>query len=148
MTYPSGTVVDRNYTARGQLKDVGWSAGATSYVYWPDGRVHHQARTNGVTTKYEYDGRGMISSVRHHLGDEATGPDLAKREYWRDDRDRIVAWKRGFDTTHNPMENGRGNRYQYYDDGRLERRAVEGSVLESRQFRLVEGPERDVRVQS
>jgi RHS repeat-associated protein len=66
----------------------------------------------------------MISSVRHRKEVDTSTPvayDLAFREYWRDDRDRIVAWKRGFDTTHNPMENGRGNRYQYYDDGQLER---------------------------
>src|ERR1043166_5461543 len=124
ITYPSGTMVDRFYTARGQLQAVGWGAGATSYVYWPDGRVHYQARTNNVTTSYEYDGRGMISSVRHRRGGDPSNPtayDLAFREYWRDNRDRIVAWKRGSDTTHNPMENGRGNRYKYYDDGQLER---------------------------
>jgi hypothetical protein len=120
-TYPNGTAVDRIYTARGQLKDVGWGAGSTSYVYWPDGKVKYQARTNGVTTNYEYDGRGMISSMRHRLGDDVTGHDLAKREYWRDNRDRIRAWKRGTDQTYNQMEDGRGNRYNYYDDGQLER---------------------------
>ncbi|HKP03956.1 MAG TPA: RHS repeat-associated core domain-containing protein [Chthoniobacterales bacterium] len=124
ITYPNGTLVDRFYTARGQLQSVGWGVGATSYVYWPDGRVHYQARTNNVTTSYEYDGRGMISSVRHRKEVDVLNPtayDLAFREYWRDNRDRIVAWKRGFDATHNPMENGRGNRYKYYDDGQLER---------------------------
>jgi len=118
MTYPNGTtVVEPHYTARGQLKDVGWQAGATSYVYWPDGKVKVQVRTNGVTTSYGYDGRGMISSVSH----SKDGNDLAKREYWRDNRDRIVAWKRGTNQAYNQMENGRGNRYKYDAEGQLER---------------------------
>jgi hypothetical protein len=44
-----------------------------------------------VTTNYEYDGRGLIGSVRHRK--DGTGHDLAKRDYWRDKRDRIVAWE-------------------------------------------------------
>jgi len=115
-TYPNGTtVVDRHYTARGQLKDVGWQAGATSYVYLPDGKVDVQVRTNNVSTSYGYDGRGMIGTVRH----TKSGHDLARRDYWRDDRDRIVAWKRGIDQTYNGMEDGRGNRYGYDDEGQL-----------------------------
>ncbi len=81
-------------------------AGATSYVYWPDGKVDYQARTNGMTTSYDYGGRGMMSLVKHR--DDETGHDLAKREYWRDNRDRIVSWKRGTDNYHNGMETGRG----------------------------------------
>jgi RHS repeat-associated protein len=118
MTYPNATTqVERHYTARGQLKDVGWQAGATSYVYWPDGKVNVQVRTNNVTTSYGYDGRGMIGSVSH----SKDGHDLAKREYWRDNRDRILAWKRGTDQTYNLMENGRGNRYKYDPEGQLEK---------------------------
>jgi RHS repeat-associated protein len=71
-------------------------------------------RTNGVTTTYGYDGRGLISSVQH-----TNGGALAKRDYWRDDRDRIRAWKRGSDQSYNLMENGRGNRYEYDDEGQL-----------------------------
>ena len=116
LTYPNGTVVDRNYTGRGQLSGVGWGIGSTSYAYHPDGKVDYQARTNGVTTRYGYDGRGMISSVLH----EKSGQSLASREYWRDNRDRIVAWKRGTAVGGpNGMENGRGDRYAYDAEGQL-----------------------------
>jgi len=116
ITYPNGTIVTRNHTPRGQLESVGWGSGATSYVYLRDGRVDYQARTNDVTTSYEYDGRGMIGSVRHTKG----GHDLAYRQYWRDDRDRILAWKRGTDQSYNQMEDGRGNRYHYDPEGQLD----------------------------
>jgi RHS repeat-associated protein len=87
-------------------------------VYRPDGKVDHQTRTNGVTTSYGYNGRGMISSVRHR--NDAVGADLAFREYWRDERDRITAWKRGTDHSLNGMEDGRGTRYEYDPhDGQL-----------------------------
>jgi hypothetical protein len=59
--------------------------------YLSNVKVEHQAYTNGVTTSFGYDGRGMISSVRHKQN--ASGHDLAYRQYWRDDRDRIKAWK-------------------------------------------------------
>ncbi|HEV2841675.1 MAG TPA: RHS repeat-associated core domain-containing protein [Chthoniobacterales bacterium] len=115
LTYPNGTVVDRNYTGRGQLAGVGWGAGSTSYAYWPDGKVDYQARTNQVTTRYGYDGRGMISSVLH----EKSNQSLGFREYWRDHRDRITAWKRGSGLGLNGMENGRGDRYAYDPEGQL-----------------------------
>src|ERR1044072_6979997 len=83
--------------------------------YLLDGKVDSQYRTNGVTTTHGYDGRGMISSLRHTAG----GHDLAKREYWRDERDRITAWKRGVDQTVNSMENGTGDRFGYDAEGEL-----------------------------
>ena len=93
---------------------MGWGAGATSYEYNRDGTVDYQARTNGVRTNYGYDGRGIISSVQH-----TTDHDLTKRDYWRDKRDRILAWKRGNDPTYNLMEDGRGNRYECDYEGQL-----------------------------
>ncbi|HKP04148.1 MAG TPA: hypothetical protein VJU77_12415 [Chthoniobacterales bacterium] len=121
--YPDQTWVRRNYTARGQLKDVGWgSSVSTSYVYLPDGKVDYQARLNGVTTSYGYDARGLISSVLHRDG---TGHDLAKRDYWRDDRDWIKAWEKGINPGVNPRENGRGDRYQYDDAGQLTQAAYQ-----------------------
>ncbi len=117
ITYPNGsTVVNRFYTARGQLSSVGWGSGSTSYVYHLDGKVDYQPFTNGVVTRYGYDGRGMIQSVSHKNG---AGQNLAYREYWRDDRDRILAWKRGVGGP-NPMEDGRGDRYRYDAEGQLE----------------------------
>ncbi len=98
------------------MSSVGWGSGATSYVYHPDGKVDYQPFTNGVTTRYGYDGRGMIQSVSHKNG---AGQNLAYREYWRDDRDRILAWKRGVGGP-NPMEDGRGDRYLYDAEGQLE----------------------------
>jgi RHS repeat-associated protein len=115
ITYPNGTSVSQNYTARGQLKDVDWGAGPTSYVYLKDGKVDVQVRPNGVTTSYGYDGRGMIGWVRNTKG----GHDLARRDYWRDDRDRILAWTKGTDDSVNPMEDGRGDRYEYDWEGQL-----------------------------
>lgn len=70
---------------------MGWSGGSTSYAYLPDGDVDYQAWSNNLWTKFEYDGRGMISSVLHR--NTQLGQDLAKREYWRNDRDQILAWK-------------------------------------------------------
>jgi RHS repeat-associated protein len=117
LTYPDGSMVNRGYTARGQLEGVNWNNGtmSTSYAYLADGKVNYQARTNGVTTTYGYDGRGIISSLGHTAG----GHDLAKRDYWRDDRDRITAWKRGTGPSWNPMETGTGNRYGYDAEGQL-----------------------------
>jgi len=114
ITYPNEMVITRLYTSRGQVQSVGWGAGSTSYDYNRDGTVNYQARTNNVTTTYGYDGRGIISSVRHTKGN-----DLAKRDYWRDNRDRILAWKRGSDQTYNLMEDGRGDRYGYDEEGEL-----------------------------
>jgi RHS repeat-associated protein len=117
LVYPDGTVVNRYYTARGQLSSVGWGSGATSYVYLPDGKVDFQAWTSQVYTKFEYDERGMIYSIRHK--NVGTDHDLAYRRYWRDERDRIRAWKRGGDQTHNRMEDERGDRYDYDEEGQL-----------------------------
>jgi RHS repeat-associated protein len=115
LTYPGGSVVvNLGYTARGQLGGVGWSGGSTSYVYLADGKVNYQARLNGVTTSYGYDGRGIMSSVSDVNGSNR----LAYREYWRDDRDRILGWKRGVGGP-NGMEDGRGDRYAYDDEGQL-----------------------------
>jgi RHS repeat-associated protein len=117
ITYPNGAVVTRGYTARGQLAGVGWSGGSTSFAYLPDGKVNYQAWTNGVTTTYGYDGRGMISSVLHR--NVPMNQDLAYREYWRNDRDQILAWKRGTVMYPNVMENGRGDRFAYDEEGQL-----------------------------
>jgi RHS repeat-associated protein len=117
ITYPNGAVVTRGYTARGQLAGVGWSGGSTSFAYLPDGDVDYQAWSNGVTTTNGYDGRGMISSVLHK--NIPMNKDLARREYWRNDRDQILAWKRGTVNAPNVMEDGRGNRYAYDEEGQL-----------------------------
>jgi RHS repeat-associated protein len=60
----------------------------------------------------------MISSVLHK--NTASNRDLTYRQYWRDDRDRITAWKRRSDNFHNGMEDGRGDRYHYDPEGQLD----------------------------
>jgi RHS repeat-associated protein len=82
----------------------------------PDGTVDLQAWGH-VATRYGYDGRGIVSSILHT--NTAAGRNLARRDYWRDDRDRIRAWKRGIDNSLNGMEDGRGDRYQYDPEGQL-----------------------------
>ena len=121
LTYPDGSTVNRGYTARGQLEGVNWNNAtmSTSYNYLLDGKVNYQARSNGVTTSYTYDGRGIVSSVSDRNGSNQS---LAYREYWRNDRDRITAWKRGSNGSGgglNGMEDGRGDRYGYDDEGQL-----------------------------
>ena len=115
VTYPNGFTVQRNYTPRGQLEGVGWGSGSTSYVYRSDGKVDYQAFTNGVTTTYGYNGRGFIQSVAHRHGSD----NLSRRDYWRDNRDRIEAWKRDTQNSVNGMEDGRGDRYGYDEEGQL-----------------------------
>ena len=116
VTYPNGSTVQRTYTARGQLKGVGWDTGrSTSYVYLSDGKVEHQDYSNGVRTDYGYDGRGMISSVSHKHGTQ----NLAYRDYWRDERDRILGLKRGMTSSVNGMEDGHGDRFTYDAEGQL-----------------------------
>jgi hypothetical protein len=116
--YPDGAAtVQREYTTRGQVQSVGWAGGNVSYTYLADGKVDQQDYGNGLQTRFEYDVRGMIYSVRHkNLG---ANHDLAYRRYWRDERDRITAWKRGNDRTYNQMENERGDRYGYDEEGQL-----------------------------
>ena len=94
------------------------TAGNASYTYLADGKVNQEDYGNGLQTKYEYDARGMIDSVRHW--NPAANHDLAYRKYFRaDNRDRISAWKRGYDPTYNLMEDGRGDRYGYDYEGQL-----------------------------
>jgi RHS repeat-associated protein len=101
---------------------------STAYGYHPDGKVNWQAFTGGVTTSYGYDGRGMINSVTHKNG---SGQSLASRESWRDERDRILAWKRGPSGGVNGMEDGRGDRYEYDEEGQLKKASYRAATPES-----------------
>jgi RHS repeat-associated protein len=49
----------------------------------------------------------------------SSGQELWKRNYYRDDRDRIVALQRGSNNGANPMENGRGDHFWYDAEGQL-----------------------------
>jgi RHS repeat-associated protein len=126
LVYPDGFPLRKDYTARGQLKTVGmddgngnWIAQFVNYTYLPDGKVDHQDYLNGPTSTatFGYDGRGFTSSVLHTR--TASGQPLSSRTYARDSRDRVISWVKGTDATINPMENGRGNRYDYDNEGQL-----------------------------
>jgi len=118
ITYPNiSTVVNRSYTARGQLQSENWTGGSVTYAYLHDGKVNYEDYGNGVRSDLDYDGRGMISLTKTYR--QSNGQTYAKRDYWRDDRDRIVAWKKGNDPSANPMEDGRGDRYKYDEEGQL-----------------------------
>jgi YD repeat-containing protein len=112
ITCPSGLAIRRSYTSRGQLKTVEESSGQplASYQYLQDGKLEFQDYGNGVRAAYGYDERGFIGSISH----ERNSIQLSKRIYWRDNRDRIVAWEKGGNPSGvNPRENGRGDRYKY-----------------------------------
>jgi RHS repeat-associated protein len=119
VTYPNGFIVQREYTARGQLQIVRDSSQLelVRYAYHKDGKVEFQDYGNGVRSAFGYNGRGMIDSVHHKRN--ASGANLSYRDYWRDERDRIVAWKRSTDNSLNGMEDGRGDQYQYDAEGQL-----------------------------
>jgi RHS repeat-associated protein len=122
ITYPFGRAFRRDYTGRGQLKTTGisdgngnWVSQFVNYYYLADGKVNYQIYGNGVATVFGYDGRGMISSISHG----GNGQALSYRDYWRDERDRIVAWKKSIYSPTNAMENGRGDHYYYDAEGQL-----------------------------
>jgi len=118
ITYPNGLAVQRTYTARGQLESVNWSgaSGASvNYTYFPDGKVSEQHYGNGVHTGFDYDARGFTRVVHH----QSPYGNISHRTYWRDDRDRIIGWQKSGPGGMNPKENGRGDRYQYDDEGQL-----------------------------
>src|SRR5947207_297086 len=71
---------------------------------------------NGVRTAYAYDGRGMTQVVDHYR--ISGSQDLSWRQYTRDERDRIVSFQKGT-SGYNPMENGRGDRFRYDEEGQL-----------------------------
>jgi RHS repeat-associated protein len=120
--YPDGVWVHRDYIGRGQLKTVSDSLNSQpfqtviDYTYLPDGKVDHADYRNGVRCVYGYDGRGMIKTVDHSRA--GSQQDLSRREYTRDSRDRIISFKKGT-SGYNPMENGRGDRFRYDDEGQL-----------------------------
>src|SRR2546421_5182741 len=86
------------------------------YTYLADGKVDHADYRNGVRSAYAYDGRGMTQVVDHY---RISGTqDLSWRLYTRDERDRIISFKKGT-SGYNPMENGRGDRFRYDEEGQL-----------------------------
>jgi RHS repeat-associated protein len=121
LIYPNGMRAARAYSPQVRLQTV-WDHGPNNwqltinYIYTDDGKVDHGDYGNGTTTAYGYDGRSMINSVQHKRGD---GANLSARTYYRDERDRITAYQKSTANSVNPMEDGRGNHYQYDAEGQL-----------------------------
>ena len=119
--YPGGVWVRHDYTARGQLKTVYDNTGGSwkmrvNYWYLPDGKVDYQDYRPGTRTDFGYDGRGFTNLVRTS---KLSGQELTKRDYYRDYRDRIIAFQKGSGNAANPMEDGRGDHYWYDAEGQL-----------------------------
>jgi RHS repeat-associated protein len=121
--YPGGAYVRHDYAASGQLAATGWDDDnnnwwmkLAAYTYLTDGKVGQIDFGNGVRTGYGYDERGMVQIVDHYRPGVR---DLSWRQYWRDNRDRITAFQKSYNPGSNPMENGRGDRFAYDDEGEL-----------------------------
>ena len=79
--------------------------------------MNYQVYGNGTRTAFEYDGRGMTKTVSHHRA--TSYQNHSWRQYWRDERDRITAFQKSTNSVVNPMENGRGDRFRYDEEGQL-----------------------------
>jgi RHS repeat-associated protein len=122
--YPGGHFVRHDYTARGQLAATGWDDDdnnwwmkLAAYTYLLDGKVDKVDYGNGMTSDPSYDPRGFIGAVQHKR--TATGEVIASHSYTRDTRDRIVSLQKGYNPGSDPMENGRGDRFRYDEEGQL-----------------------------
>jgi RHS repeat-associated protein len=122
--YPGGVFLRRDYTARGQLEATGWDDDDSNwwmklaaYTYLPDGKVGQVDYGNGVRTGVAYDQRGFPQIIDHYK--PALQQDISWRQYWRDDRDRITAFQKSYNPGSNPLENGRGDRFRYDEEGQL-----------------------------
>jgi filamentous hemagglutinin len=87
-------------------------------MYKADGKTDIEDNPgNGMHTQFGYDSRGFVSLTNTYRLSSAQP--YSKRDYYRDTRDRIYAWKKGTYATINPLENGRGDRYTYDAEGQL-----------------------------
>jgi RHS repeat-associated protein len=82
--------------------------------------VDYQDCGNGIRTDLDYNERGftkLTNSFRLSPSQPYT-----RRDYWRDNRDRIVWWKKA--------ETGRGDRYSYDAEGQLTRASYQAATPE------------------
>src|SRR6266404_2003125 len=121
---PHCSSLRHDYTARGQLAATGWDDDdnnwwmkLAAYTYLADGKVGRVDYGNGMQSAIGYDERGFISAIDHY--NVPASLDYSSRQYWRDDRDRITAYQKSYNPGANPMENGRGDRFHYDDEGQL-----------------------------
>ena len=122
--YPGGAYIRHDYTARGQLAATGWDDDGNNwwmklaaYTYLPDGKVGQVDYGNGARSAIGYDERGFTQIVDHY--NVPLNQDYSWRQYWRDDRDRITAFQKSYNPGANPMEDGRGDRFAYDNEGQL-----------------------------
>lgn len=122
IVYPNSLSIRRDYNARGQLSATGssdsnnnWLAMFASYQYRQDGKLDYRDYINGVHTAFGYDDRGFLNHETVTRG----GPTYAERTYYRDQRDRIIAFQKGSGNPSNPMEDGHGDHYWYDPEGQL-----------------------------
>ena len=122
--YPGGAFIRHDYTARGQLAATGWDDDdnnwwmkLAAYTYLPDGKVGQVDYGNGMRSAIGYDGRGFTQIVDHY--NATLNQDYSWRQYTRDTRDRIISFQKGYNPGSNPLENGRGDRFHYDDEGQL-----------------------------
>ncbi|MFN2622820.1 MAG: RHS repeat-associated core domain-containing protein, partial [Chthoniobacterales bacterium] len=122
IVYPNTLSVRRDYNSRGQLSATGssdsnnnWLLTFATYHYRQDGKLDYQDYANGVHTGFAYDARGVLSQETVSHG----GQIYSQRTLYRDDRDRITAFQKSSNPAANPMENGRGDRFRYDEEGQL-----------------------------
>ena len=122
--YPGGAFIRHDYTARGQLAATGWDDDGNNwwmqlaaYTYLSDGKVGRVDYGNGAQSAIGYDERGFINAIDHY--NVPANHDYSSRQYWRDDRDRITAFQKSYNPGANPMEDGRGDRFRYDEEGQL-----------------------------
>jgi RHS repeat-associated protein len=122
--YPGGAYVRHDYTARGQLAATGWDDDGNNwwmqlahYTYLSDGRVGRVDYGNGTQSALGYDERGFVQIVDHYK--PSLQQDISWRQYWRDNRDRITAFQKSYNPGANQMEDGRGDRFAYDNEGQL-----------------------------
>ena len=88
-----------------------------AYTYLADGKVGQVDYGNGARSAIGYDERGFINAIDHF--NVPANQDYSSRQYWRDDRDRITAFRKSYNPGANLMEDGRGDRFHYDDEGQL-----------------------------
>jgi RHS repeat-associated protein len=88
-----------------------------AYTYLADGKVGQVDYGNGARSAIGYDERGFINAIDHY--NVPLNHDCSSRQYWRDERDRITAFQKSYNPGANPMEDGRGDRFRYDEEGQL-----------------------------
>ena len=126
--YPNGVRIRRWYDWKGRLESVHQADGSfnpifclVTYTHNVDDTVAWQDHGNRMRTGFDYDVRGKVRVVHHYQREEGGWPyrNVSWRYYWRDQMDRITAFQKSGDTTLNPLENSRGDRFAYDEEGQL-----------------------------